>query len=155
MKMTIVIKNRAGQPIHHWKNWPPPKRSYHWQAGRSAMELACSWFRLGEPRCPPELQSLFATHTRTANIQLDEGYPEFVTSLPERGVGRNHDRLLKGHIGGEAVVVGVEAKVDEPFGKKIGEYWHEAKARQEPTRAPERIQALLGIVFGAEAQPDQ
>lgn len=153
--MTILLKNRAGEPIDDWRNWTPPKKSEHWKEGRSAMQLAQSWFVSETPQCPPELQSLFLTNPRTATIRLDEGHPEFVTGLPERGEGRNHDLLLTGHTGSESVVVCVEAKVDEPFGMTIGEYWQEAKARQTPTRAPERIAALLGIVFGVEAQPDQ
>jgi hypothetical protein len=123
MKMTIIFKNCAGEPINDWQNWTRPKQSYHWKEGRSAMELARSWFRMETPQCPTELQSLLSTNARTANIQFDVGHPEFVTSLPERGEGRNHDLMLKGHTGGEAVVVCVEAKVDEPFGAKIGEYW--------------------------------
>lgn len=153
--MTIpIFKDRAGQIINRWQDWTPPKQAYHWKEGRSAMELARSWFASGTPECPPELQALFATNTHTANIEIDEGHPEFVTALPERGEGRNHDLMLKAHTPNEAAVVCVEAKVDETFGKKIGQYRQEAKARTEHTRVPERIQALLEIVFGANAQPD-
>ena len=62
--------------------------------------------------------------------------------------------MLRGRTHSESVLVCVEAKVDEPFGVTIGENWHTAKNRQKPTRAPERIAALLEIVFGAAAQPD-
>jgi hypothetical protein len=153
--MTILIlKDRTGQIINDWTAWTPPKQLHHWKAGRSAMELARCWFKSGTPQCPPELEALLATNTYTTNLEFDEGYPEFVTALPERGEGRNHDLMLKAHTPTASGVVGIEAKVDEPFGKKIGEYWQEAKASTKPTRVPERIQALLEIVFGAQAQPD-
>lgn len=152
---SLVLYNSAGQPITDWQDWTPPKRSYHWKAGRSAMELAKSWLPAATPRCPPELTALFGTNSLAASLHLEEGHPEFVTPLPERGEGRNHDMMLTGTtVSGKAVVC-VEAKVDEAFGLKIGEYWHEAKGSGRPTRAPERIQSLLEIVFGAKSQPDQ
>lgn len=46
--------------------------------------------------------------------------PEFVTKLPGKGEGRNHDLLLSG----ENIVVGVEAKVDEAFGNDCLEEWY-------------------------------
>jgi hypothetical protein len=48
----------------------------------------------------------------------------------------------------------VEAKVDESFGETIGTYWMKAKQSTTPTRAPERIQALLSMAFGPAAHPD-
>jgi hypothetical protein len=51
-KVTIVLKNRTDKPIASWQDWTRPKRDYQWKAGRSAMELARSWFRLGTPFRP-------------------------------------------------------------------------------------------------------
>ena len=83
-----ILKSRAGEPINGWETWTRPKHDYQWKEGRSAMELARSWFTSGTAQCPPELQSLFSTSTRTASLQIDEGHPEFVTGLPERGEGK-------------------------------------------------------------------
>lgn len=152
---SIIIKNRMGQPITDWQGWTPPKQSDHWKAGRSAMELAKSWLLSATPQCPPELIALFKTNSLTASLQLAEGHPEFVTPLPERGEGRNHDMMLRGTTVGGKTVVCVEAKVDESFGLKVGDYWHKAKGSIRPTRAPQRIQSLLEIVFGANSLPDQ
>jgi hypothetical protein len=130
IEMSIpVFKDRAGGIIDRWQDWTPPKQAHHWKEGRSAMELAHSWFRSGTLQCPPELQALFATNPSTANIEIDEGHPEFVAALPERGEGRNHDLMLKAHTHTEPCVICVEAKVDEPFDKEIGEKWHEAKTK--------------------------
>ena len=89
--MTVVFKNHEDKPIEDWQNWTRPKREYQWKEGRSAMELARSWFPSGTLQCPSELQNLLSTNARTADTQFDEGRPEFVTSLPQRGEGRNHD----------------------------------------------------------------
>ena len=88
---------------------------------------------------------------------MTEGWPEYVTALPEKGDGRNHDLLLLGCRDDCGIVVSVEAKVDEPFGDRLGDYWHRAlRARQseEPTRLPERMEALVSMVFGSGASPD-
>lgn len=44
--------------------------------------------------------------------------------------------------------------MDEPFGETIGSYWNKARTSGVPTRAPERIEALLAMLFGAKARPD-
>jgi hypothetical protein len=118
------------------------------------MELARAWFVSPGPACPQEIIDLLASHPRTTDVKLLEGIPEHVTSLPERGEGRNHDLLLYGRGALGDVVISVEAKVDEPFGETIGSYWKKARTSGVPTRAPERIEALLAMLFGAKARPD-
>jgi len=49
----------------------------------------------------------------------------------------------------------IEAKADEPIGEKIGQYWRRMKGREKSTLAPERIEALLKTVFGADASPSK
>jgi hypothetical protein len=106
------------------------------------------------PACPREVADLLAGHPRTAGLTLAEGIPEHVTSLPERGEGRNHDLLLLADTGSGRCVISVEAKVDEPFGEMIGTYWETGKRSSKPTRVPERIEALLSMAFGTTARPD-
>ena len=153
--MTIILKNRAGETIQDLEGWKHPKRDYHWQDGYSAKELARAWFNSQTPQCPPELQALFSSHPRTAHLQINEGFPEFITGLPERGGSRNHDLMLRAHTDAEAVIVCVEAKVDESFSATIGSYWKQKSAGQQTTRVPARIETLLKIVFGKDARPDQ
>jgi hypothetical protein len=106
------------------------------------------------PICPREVADLLASHPRTAGLTLVEGIPEHVTSLPERGEGRNHDLLLLAEGGSGRIVISVEAKVDESFGETIGTYWDKGRRSATPTRAPERIETLLSMAFGATARPD-
>jgi hypothetical protein len=86
-------------------------------------------------------------------MQFTEGFPEFVTKLPQPGEGRNHDLLLRGRRGSRSVVVSIEAKADEPFGEFIGDYWRRMLRSTRPTGAPKRIQSLLNLLFGADADP--
>ncbi|MFZ5818115.1 MAG: DUF6946 family protein [Bacillota bacterium] len=150
----LVLKDRDGHPIRDGRDWTRPKKASQWKPGRSAMALAQAWFPGPGPVCPREVRELLASRPETAGVALTEGWPEYVTPLPERGEGRNHDLLLVGENAGRAVVVSVEAKVDEPFGDRIGDYWRSARQSRTPTRAPERIQALLRLVFGPDARPD-
>jgi hypothetical protein len=150
----FVLKGRDGSQITDWRAWTRPKRDYQWRASRSAMELARAWFVSPKPECPREIADLLASHPRAASLTLVEGIPEHVTSLPERGEGRNHDLLLLAHGASGRVVISVEAKVDESFGETIGSYWSKGKRSSAPTRAPERIEALLSMAFGAAARPD-
>ena len=150
----LSMKGPGGRPISDWRSWTRPKAERHWRAGRSAMELARGWFTSPVPVCPPEVRSLLESHPVSVGTVLTEGWPEHVTALPERGEGRNHDLLLVGYREGSSVVVSVEAKVDEQFGERIGDYWHRARKFKKPTRAPERIEALLSLVFGSDARPD-
>ena len=153
----MIIKHpRGGAEITKWDDWTRPKApDLHWKPGRSAQALARAWFETGVAAPPPEIIALLATNPRTADVRLDVGVPERVTGLPERGDGRNHDLALWGCTDAGAILICVEAKVDETFGSLIGEYWREAKARETPTRAPERIEKLLRLVFGDAATPDK
>lgn len=161
MSNEIVLRRRDGRPILDWQDWEAPKEDYQWKAGRSAMELARAWFTSPAPIVPKELRDLLASHSLTMGVRIEEGYPELMTPLPERGEGRNHDLVLRGKSGGTRTTICVEAKVDEPFGdQSVEDYWTVARKKREradlrPTRAPERIEALLRLVFGVGASPDR
>ena len=152
----FVVKDKDGNPITDWRGWTRPKKASQWRAGRSAMELARAWFTAAKPRCPTEIADLLATHPSTAGLELSEAYPEYVTSLPERGEGRNHDLLIIGSGPAGRAVVSVEAKADEPFGDEtVGSYLIKATRSNTPTNAPKRIETLTSLVFGPTAVPDK
>ena len=154
----VDLRNARGERIETWEQWERPKKEAHWKPQRSAMELARSWFRNGEAEVPDELRSAFAAHPKLRELVVQHGRPEKVTSLPERGEGRNHDLLLDCALGGGTALVSIEAKADEPFGdgSTVIEYWHKARAKRDAgksTRVPERIEAILEVVAGRPVLP--
>ena len=147
----LKLTTPDGSPIAQYHHWTRPKKDYHWKAGRSAMELARSWFRNNDqPKPPDELLSLLHSSPWLQDLQFTTGIPELVTPLPERGEGRNHDLALIGNTDDEQVTVTIEAKADEPFGNDtILEYYNKAITKRDngtPTRVPERIEQLLAMV---------
>lgn len=138
--------------------WTRPEKDYHWEPERSALELAKACFRESEISPPEELLQLLHSSDRLRGLQLLRGIPEHVTSLPERGEGRNHDLWLLGQTNQEQITVCIEAKADEPFGNEtVAEYRLSANKRRESgesTRVPERITQLLSLVPGGKSRWD-
>lgn len=147
---TFTLFRPDGTPITSWEMWTPPKKPYQWKPERSAMELAKAWFRNPDPSPPEELTQLFQSSDRLQSLRLLQGIPEYVTPLPEKGEGRNHDLWLLGRTDQEQVTICIEAKADEPYGNEtVGEYRISAMMRRESgesTRVPERIAKLLSLV---------
>jgi len=90
MKVPLTLSRPDGTPITNWEMWTRPKMDYQWEPERSAMELAKAWFCAFEISPPNELLQLLHSSARFTGLQLLQGIPERVTSLPERGEGRNH-----------------------------------------------------------------
>lgn len=155
----IELKRSDGKLIENWEDWERPKFDYQWKPGRSAMELARSWFREGHLTPPSEFIALLLSEPRLQELQLLRGTPELVTALAERGEGRNHDLALVGQTPRELVTICVEAKADEPFGSEtVREHWERATRRRNlgnSTRVPERIQALLGMIDRSGLLPQE
>jgi len=151
----FFLADRTGRPIAGCDTWTRPKKVYQWQPGRSAMELARSWFRSESLSCPRELTDLLQSHPLVADCEFLAGQPEFVTPLPERGEGRNHDLWLRAVNPRGAITICVEAKADEPFGDSIGETIDNAKRRSPRTRMPARAKALLELLFNRPCEPEE
>jgi len=118
------------------------------------MELARSWFHGGSLSCPRELRELLESHLLTNGCEFLEGQPEFITALPQRGEGRNHDLWLRASCAAGPVTVCVEAKADETFGDVVGEAIGKAKRRNANTGLPARAEALLDVLFGQKCNPE-
>lgn len=84
------------------------------------MEVARLWCGGGQTVVPPELASLLTSHELTRDLAVATALPEFETSLAgESGGPRRHDLLLLCATSAGRVVVGVEAKTDEPFDENL------------------------------------
>lgn len=152
-----AIESRDHKPIRSVAEWhdvaPPREPQLHWRDDRSAKELARAWFGDAagdhDASVPPELAALFRSHDWTRCLRVESGVAELVTRLDDfRGEGRNTDLLLTGYDGRTRVVVGIEAKADEPFGPVTGEYESEAKQANPDTKIPDRVTLLLESLFG-------
>lgn len=131
--------------LDEWKTeCPPQRKDLHWKDGRSAMETAKHWLHL----IPKEFRDLL----KCFNLYYERCSPEFVTKLDTyTGNGRNHDLLIIAHDGKkEDVVISIESKVDESFGKTIGGYYLEIEKKKqngESTNADKRIELLRNAIF--------
>lgn len=146
----LAIHNSDGQSIHSVEDWfkyaPPKEREKHWVCGRSAKELAKAWFRTGEAKVPQELEMLLKSYSGTQDLIMEEVIPEKKIKLDEfGGEPRNGDLVLTGKAKEARVVVGIEAKADEPFGPIIQDYLNEKKDTR--SKVPDRIKLLLLSIF--------
>ena len=114
-KLELNKKGKIINCVDDWYSVAPPKNpSLHWKDGRSAKELA-KYMTSIKGYMPKEIEDILVKLGCNTNIIFyDE--PEAVTSLEGRGGGRHHDLLL---VQENEVVVGVEAKSDEDFGKFV------------------------------------
>ncbi len=136
--------------IGEWfRHAPPEKGRRQWKDGRSAKELARRWFGRGPGCIPWEVASLLRSHPETERAFLVRGFAEHETLLDHfPGKGRQHDLLLEGFADGGSVVVGVEAKADEPFGPTVAERLSAVEG--EISNVPSRITNLSQAIFGSD-----
>ena len=113
------------------------------------MEVAKSWFRQSIAAPPVEIVQILVDHFQQ-NIEFRRVVPELVTSLPERGEGRNHDVACTCMIGSRTATLCIEGKTDESFGEQtVAQYYQQMKTRQKTgysTRVPERIEKLVSML---------
>jgi hypothetical protein len=125
---------------------PPAQRQKHWKPGRSAMELAKAWL---PGRLPAEVCTLLQTSESTGGFVPRCAWAEVNTPLDRlRGNTRNHDLLLYGHDSkGLDLILAVEGKADESFGKTIKQRLAEVKRKRKPSHVPERVAQLAQAVL--------
>ena len=92
----------------------------HWRTGRSAYELAHSWMEANG--IPDQVTKVLETRKYFRNSELIAGHFEHATKLPGRGGGSQTDLLALCRVEGIRFILGVEGKVDEPFGKLVSEW---------------------------------
>jgi len=112
------------------------------------MEEARAWMGLA-----PVL-ALLDSHSAARGTSLGLVTPEARLALDEfRGNTRNTDVLAYGQAAAGALVLGVEAKVDEPFDERsLGDVVADPR---EGSRLPERVDQLCQRLFGRPLRQDQ
>ncbi len=140
-----------GNPINSLADWArlyeSPRSSHQWKQHRSAYSVA--EFILNRNGA----ESLRARVAGAIGdpIEFERAVPEYEVRFDRFGRGRMHDLGIFGKTSsGKTLFVGVEAKVDEPFGATVRDAYLTAKAKQiggESTNAPERIEDLIRLHF--------
>jgi len=147
------IENLNGSEIASMDDWAKlydtPRQRHQWKRHRSAHSVAefllnCAGADAVQSRVSEALE---------CRVRFDRAVPEYEVRFDEYGHGRVHDLGIFGTTdSGASVFVGVEAKVDEPFGLSVHDAYLAAKARQiagVSTNAPERIEKLLALHFSS------
>ena len=138
MKIKISKNNNIITTVEEWYQFAPPKaKGKHWKDGRSAKSLA--QFMTDKNQVKKLEDILVELEYNTKGVISCT--PEANTVLPCKGNGRNHDLLMIG----EDFVVGIEAKVSEPFGEEISTELIEASDNKK-----NRIDTLANKLFGCK-----
>lgn len=149
------IEDKSGNEINSLEEWAAiyanPQQSHQWKQYRSAYSVA--EFMLNEGG--GETISRRVSEALGYGVELERVVPEFELRFDQYGRGRVHDLAVFGRTEtGKKLFVGVEAKVDEPFGASVLDVYLTAKTKQIvglSTRAHERIEQLLALHF---TEPD-
>lgn len=98
------------------------KPKIHWKKGRSAMSAAACW-EVSQPGLPPEISALLDSCHDPALSGLDLllAIPEWEVALPGGETVSQTDVMAICRNDSGLVILGVEAKVDEPFGPTLAE----------------------------------
>lgn len=156
--MTVT---RRGQPIRSLDEWlalAGPKRDYHWQDGRSAMEAARAWLGATSPALPPEVAAALSAHAAFGSVLEWSAEPEVRLSFDElRGEPRNTDLLVRARDSHGEFLVAVEAKADESFGETVAQAMDAAcKRLADNARSGglQRLRRLCTALFGRTLEED-
>ena len=116
-------------------------KQMHWKEGASAYKLAHSWVEAkGIPRPVAEVLHQVADFR---SMELVEGFFEKNTDLRSRGWPSQTDLLALIGDGDSFAVLGVEGKVNEPFGPLVSEWLVNASLNKQ-TRLSE-LRKTLGL----------
>lgn len=139
----MLIQNKDGVEISTMDEWEKCVSKKHWKKYHSALSLA-----------------KFFLHHDGANyiqaricdalgetVKFTRAQPEYEVRFDRYNKGRQHDIGIFGETqSSKRVFVGVEAKVNESFGKSVCAAYLSAKNKRnkgKPTDAPERIENLV------------
>ena len=120
------------------------KQERHWRKGYSAYELTHSW--VGAKGIPEPVAAVLHQAEEFLGVELIEGFFEKETDLRTPGRPSQTDLLaLVGDVS-DFAVLGVEGKVDEPFGPFVAEWLEDASANKKARLSV--LQETLGLADG-------
>ena len=160
--LTIEKGSRQISEVNEWFEYGEPKGgSNQWKIGRSAFEFARYMTSYGGTVPSAILQYLQSIGIQAYNFECE---PERITSFSkkeisklcpgwnlERGEGRHHDGLMWST--GNDCVIGIEAKVSEPFDRSIKDRIESAKNNHDQgENTKKRILESIRIIKGEKEQ---
>lgn len=110
----------------------------HWKKGRSAYELSTSWMQA--KGFPPSVKAVLDQADDWQDAKLLEGFFERETDLPGRGKPSQTDLLALVRLKDGNAILGIEGKVDEPFGELVDD-WLKGKPDEKAGEPPEATAA--------------
>ncbi len=137
-----ILDAPNGNPITGISNWNGPVNSIQLKDGRSAVECA-KYFCKTPKKLPIEIENILVNVWGTNGNYDLIGIPELKVGFDNfRGGKRNHDFYIS-TLDNE-VTIGIEAKVDEPFGQTL----EKKKYESLKSKGPERTSNLCRDIFG-------
>lgn len=123
------------------------KPDLHWKRGRSAFCLADAWVKAND--FPSRIKAVFERDAQYAEAKLVAGIFERETDLISRGRPSQTDLLAIASIGKDLTVIGVEGKVDEPFGNVVSHWNDKSPGKMKRLEMLCQTLGLDGNVCGA------
>ncbi len=120
------IEDSKGNQLNSLDDWENLHNSEKWKQGRSAHSIADFIVnRKGACKIQERISSILGE-----SIEFLKIIPEHEIKFDKYKNGRVHDIGIFGEtISGKSIFVGVEAKVDETFGKYIKDEWRDAEIK--------------------------
>lgn len=121
-----------------WKSFLADEK--HWKTGYSAKSLAYCWQEAND--FPKEVKKIFDNSNLPiiSELKLLVAFPEYKVPLEGGPRCSQNDIFILAKGDNQLVVITVEGKVSEDFGKTIGEWRFE---RDQKTNKPKRLEFLL------------
>lgn len=142
MSNLTIQKENTITGIDTWLKYAEPEGGEsQWKEGRSAMEFAR--YMTASDNLPKEIHDyLNAIGIKDSNYRCS---PEHLTTFPPsfgRGGGRHHDGLLIS----KSAIVGIEAKVSEPFDKSVSVWINSGTGKGSKENRNQRILEFLSLL---------
>ena len=152
--MPLNVIDSRGNELATLEQWSKTVRRSHWKQGRSSYSLADFILnRKGAAHLESRLSPVLSQP-----VSLEQGTPEYAARFDRYGRPARLDLGVTGRTGsGESLFVGLEAKVDEPFGSEtVCQRYQEATQTLKSSsrsKAAARVEELLSRYFADDADP--
>ena len=152
--MQMKVTDSSGNHISTMEQWRPLVRPQHWKKGHSAYSLAD--FILNRQGAAYMASSISSVLSQP--IRLEQGTPEYAAKFDRYSGPARLDIGISGQAGAKQnLFVGVEAKVNEPFGSEtVCERYNQAieyLSSNPRSKAVARVKELLSLYLGDTDEP--